>query len=169
MRKLYIILAMGSALLSILFFAVQKEWIVIQKPAQKNEIISPPHVEQKECILYWNASHLQQETKKIIWTDDIAQNIHYLVNTWLTFLYDEELHKKVHVETVMLNKGRNELFISFDRHPFGKQQSIDQKLFFIENLYKIISQCIHINKIRFLVRHKPLNDRHLDFAQSWPI
>ncbi len=159
----------GSALLSIAFFAVQKEWIIIQKPAQKKEIINFPHVEQKECILYWNASHLQQETKKIIWTDDISQNIHYLVNTWLTFLYDEELHKKVHLETAMLNKGGNELFLSFDRSPFGKQQSIDQKLFFIENLYKTISQSTQLQKIRFLVQHKPLQDAHLDFAQSWPL
>jgi hypothetical protein len=161
-------IAMGSALLSFLFFAFQKEWVILQKPAHINHV-QVPHTEQKECTLFWNTTLLQQENKKIIWTDDIAQNLHYVMNSWLTFLYDEELHKKVHVETAMLNNSQTELFISFDRYPFGKQQSIDEKLFFIKNFTQTIAQCTNITKIRFLVRHKPLQDPHLDFGQSWEI
>lgn len=161
-------LLVGVALLSMLFFALQKELIIIQKPGL-TYTMNIPLVEQKECTLFWNAQQLQQEQKKIVWTDNITQNIHYLINAWLTFLYDEELHKKIHAETTMLNDGQNELFISFDRCPFGKQQSINQKLFFINNLAKTVGQCTNIHKIRFLVRHKTLQDPHLDFEQSWEI
>jgi hypothetical protein len=153
---------------ALLFFSLQKKWIIIQKPIIITESIITK-TEQKEYTLYWNSHALQQETKTIILTDNMQKNLHYLLNSWLTYLYEEELHKKLHIETTMLNRSETELFISFDRQPFGKQQSMQQKIDFIQNLLKTVAQCCSVSKVRFLLRHKQFHDPHLDFSQSWPI
>ncbi|MEX0848941.1 MAG: hypothetical protein WD055_01835 [Candidatus Dependentiae bacterium] len=166
MRRLPFII-ICSVMSALLFFSLQKEWIIIQRPIPTTEATTTK-TEQKEYILYWSAHALQQETKTIIWTDNMQKNLHYVLNSWLMYLYEEGLHKKLHIETAMLNRSETELFISFDRQPFGKQQSIQQKTDFIQSLLKTVAQCCSVSKVRFLLRHKQFHDPHLDFSHSWP-
>ena len=154
---------LGAALL----FAFQTERIIFNNPS--NAYTAQKNTQTAACTLYWHKHLLQPETKPIIKTDDAQQNLLYLINTWLTFLYSEDMHKKVHAETVMLSPSGNELFVSFDRRPFGKQQSIEEKLGFIHMLFKTLRPHTTARKVRFLVRHAPLHDAHLDFTCGWDI
>lgn len=161
----------GTALICILgaafLFAVQTDRIIFNTPT--DAYTKPQLTQTVSCTLYWHEHLLQSETKNIVQTEDAQQNLLYLINTWLLFLYNEDMHKKVHAETVTLSPSGNELFISFDRRPFEKQMSIAEKLGFIHNLFKTLRPHMAARKVRFLVRHKKLHDAHLDFSFGWDI
>lgn len=161
------VLTFLCSLAAAFLFAVQTERIIFNNPVAP--YAAHKNTQTASCTLYWHDRLLQPETKLIVCTDDAQQNLLYLINTWLLFLYSEDMHKKVHAETVTLSPSGNELFISFDRRPFGKQQSIDEKIGFIHNLFKTIRPHTAARKVRFLVRHAPLHDTHLDFTFGWDI
>lgn len=161
----------GTILLCILgaafLFAVQTDRIIFNTPSARCTKSKP--AQTTSCTLYWHEHLLQAETKQIVQAEDAQQNLLYLINTWLQFLYNEDMHKKVHAETVMISPSGNELFISFDRKPFKKQMSIAEKIGFIQNLFKTIRPHTAARKVRLLVHHKPLHDAHLDFNSGWDI
>ena len=167
--NLYLI-CISVTLIGVIFFALQKEWLILQWPV-KIELTTHIQCYKKGCkLFYWNQDSLQQERIELIWSQQEQANIHYLVNALLIFLYDEDLlQKKVQAETTIISPSGAELLISFDRNPFIKQQSIKEKLVLIDALLKTIQAHASTNMVRFLVRHKPLHDPHLDFSYSWPI
>ncbi len=160
----------GSILLAIIFFALQQEWFIWRGPLGTVTGHSAQHTCKEIKLYYWQHEQLKNETIQQIWVEDEQQNVHYLINRWLTFLYDEEcITQKIRADTSMLNPSGTELFISFDRKPFSKEQSIEQKIQFIKALFATIAPVGTINQVRFLVRHKSLSDPHLDFDVSWAI
>lgn len=158
-----LICALGAAFL----FAVQTERIIFND--RSVTYTAPKQTQTASCTLYWHEHLLQPETKQIVRTDDAQQNLLYLINLWLQFLYSEDMLKKVHAETVMISPSGNEFFISFDHKPFEKQQSIAEKLGFMRRLFKTIKPHTAARKVRLLVRHEPLHDTHLDFSYGWNI
>ncbi len=162
--------AFASILLAIIFFALQQEWLLWRGPIGTITGHRAQHTCKEIKLYYWQHEQLKNETIQQIWVEDEQQNLHYLINRWLTFLYDEEcITQKIGVDTSILNPSDTELFISFDRKPFSKEQSIEQKIQFIKALSATIAPVSTINQVRFLVRHKPLCDAHLDFDVSWAL
>ena len=160
----------ASIVCALIFFALQQEWLIWHGPIGAVTEHRAQHTCKEITLYYWQHEQLKHETIQQIWVEDEQQNLHYLINKWLTFLYDEEcITQKIHVDTTTLNPSGTELFISFDRKPFSKEQSIGQKIQFIKALFATINPVTTINQVRFLVRHKPLFDPHLDFDVSWAI
>ena len=158
----------GGILLAIMFFALQQEWFIWRGPLGTITGHKAQHTCKEIKLYYWQHEQLKDETIQQIWVENEQQNLHYLINRWLTFLYDEEcITQKIRADTTMLNPSGTELFISFDRKPFSKEISIWQKIQFIKALFTTISPVSSINQVRFLVMHKPLCDPHLDFDVSW--
>ena len=163
-----IIITLGiCSLTAALFFAIQTERIIFNTPGKSH--VASKQTQTTACTLYWHDNMLQPETKQIMHNGNAQEHLAYIINTWLLFLYNEDVHKKVHAETVMLSPAGNELFISFDRNPFNKQQAIHEKLGFIESLFKTIRPHTAARKVRFLVRHAPMCDAHLDFSCGWDV
>lgn len=152
---------------AIFLFLVQTERIIFN--TSSTVYAKPKSTHTASCTLYWHEHLLQPEIKQIVQTQDLQENLVYVINTWLQFLYSEDMHKKVHADAVMLSPSGNELFISFDRKPFEKHMSIAEKLGFIRNLFRTIKPHTAARKIRLLVRHEILDDAHLDFSSGWDI
>lgn len=159
-----------SFLLAFIFFALQKEWILWRGPLETSDHYKKQHTYKEIELLYWQHEQLKHETITQVWGEDEQQNINYLINTWLTFLYEEKcISHKVCVQATMLNPSKTELFISFDHKPYNNKQSILEKVRFIQTLLKTIAPCTTAQSVHFLVNHKPLVDQHLDFDSDWTI
>jgi hypothetical protein len=149
-----------------LFFAIQKEWIIIRIP---NNIKTIPCAANRVCELYWHPSKLHTGKRRLLWTEDEQDNIHRLISCWLAWLYNEEMLKRINVETVMISPSADELFISFDKKLFSKNQSIHEKLACIHSLAQTIKPHTHARKMRLLVHHAPMEDVHIDCIESLPL
>ncbi|MFI5333117.1 MAG: hypothetical protein ACHQVS_03375 [Candidatus Babeliales bacterium] len=161
-------------IIGIVLYAYHHALFIIRWPwhhAPQN--IARHHATKKSISLhYWHHRSWHTEKTTLIMSDDPAQALAYLVNTWLTLL-DEEQHitaKKVELQTALLSPNGHELFLSFDRVPFNSQQSTYESWMWVEGLLKTIKTYnSSIDRVHLLVRHKPLQDRHLDFLNAWPI
>jgi hypothetical protein len=163
----YIIISFFCASAAFIVYAIQTELIIINN--ERPVYTAPKQLQPLRCTFYWHEHILQPEDALVIRSDDTQENLLHIINGWLIFIHNEGMHKKVHAETAMLSPSENELFISFDRQPFSKQQSIGEKIGFIQNLCKTIGPHTAAHKIRFLVRHAPMHDNYLDFSSGWSI
>ena len=164
----------------ILLFAYHHGLIVIRWPGKQRTPTTAYHHATKKSITlqYWHHGSWHTEKNQLIMVDDTAQALAYLISSWLTLL-DEEIvrtsapqisTKKVELQTALISPTGHELFLSFDRTPFSPQQSIYEKWMWIEGLLKTIKAYdATISHVHLLVRHKPLQDIHLDFSNPWPI
>jgi len=173
MKPLYYIpLSAGSFLLGIIFYCFYHEILVIKRVRYPNQQLNKHEVIKKKFLLYfWKDKAWHKEEKELISSSDKSQTLTYLINSWLGLLEEEKLlpHKSS-LQSVMLDETGYELFVSFDCNPLKKDSSTYTKLMWVEGLLKTIRENqIPINAIRFLVRHKPLPDYHLDFSSAWPI
>lgn len=166
--KIMSIILVCSIIGGSVFFAIQEELIILNLH-KKDAIIQHKQAQTNMCTFYWDPIQLPHETMHIPRTDDEQKNLTQLINSWLTFLHSEGIIKNIHVESVLLSSSHNEIFVSFDRYPFDKQQSIDQKLQLIRYLCDTIRPHTNAQKIRLLVHHAPLQDMHLDFMSGQPI
>lgn len=160
-------LLIASVLAAALFYGLQTERIILNTSLKS--FTPDTQTNTVTATLHWDEDLLQAETCTIIQTDDAQENLYRLINTWLHFLHNEEVHKKMNAETAMLSPSGGELFISFDRKPFTGRMSIAEKMGFIRYLFKTIKPHTAARKVRLLVHHTPLHDAHLDFSTSWPI
>jgi hypothetical protein len=159
--------------LGTILFAYFQGWIIIRYPYTESVIEQYRHItsKKKTKLQYWHHDTWNTEETELIWSDDKAENIRYLINSLLTLMHEEEaLTKKISLETVMLSPTGNEAFLSFDRNPFRKEAPTFEKLMIIESILKTVRENeSNIHGVRFLLHHKPVNDYHLDFSNSWVI
>ncbi len=163
-------LSVGAVFSALLFFAWQRQWIIVMSPPAYAHSIQQTKI-KKECLLwYWHDEQWHHETQSLVWTENNAANVHYLINNWLTFIFQEGIiSKKVYAQSAMLNQNQQQLFVSFDRHLFDKQQATHEKIMIIQGLIKTLAHvttCTHIN---ILLQHMPMPDADLDFTCPWPI
>lgn len=162
-----------SFILGILLFAYQHAIIIIQWPGKQHTHAPTYQSATKKTMYlhYWHNDTWHKEKNKLIVTDDGAQTLTYIINAWLTLLYEEKIMpKKIALQTVLVSPTGHELFVSFDHTPFTTQQPIYEKWLWIEALFKTIKECApSIDHVHMLVRHKPLHDVHLDLSRAWPI
>ena len=159
----------------VLLFAYHQHWIIFSYPSYNAKIEqqnATSHITKKNVnLIFWHNEKWNSEYIELIWSDDIAHNLHYLINSWLTLLDEEHvMNKKVTLQSALLSSSGQEAYASFDRKPFNKEASTFGKWMWIEGLLKTIrDNGIQLQKINFLVHHQPLHDNHLDFSNPWPI
>lgn len=170
------IACLASLCIGIFLFAYLNGYIIFKYPSYKTDIKTYKQqldVTRKVITFhYWHNQKWHTEKTELIWhSNDIGQNITYLLNSWFTWLEEEHMiTKKITVQTVLLSTDTQHAYISFDRNPFDKQQSTYNKWMLIESLLKTIREVnVSLNHITFLVHHQPLKDMHLDFTNPWPI
>ena len=173
-KKFFLITSTISILIGFLYFSWLEEWIIIRHPWWETyeQTINNAYTKHKVTISIWHNNQWLQEQNETIWSEsDEGENTKLLTQATLTFLFEEEIiKKKVYVDAVLNTVDKTELIIIFDRNPFSKQMSIRRKYYIIESILKTLRENgIKTQKIRFLVNHQPLVDRHLDFLISWPL
>lgn len=174
-KNLFILSAV-CAVCGALMYALHQGWIIVNSPrpiaGQLSEPVRMPAVIQKKLFLYfWHHDAWHHETTQLVWSNHSAQNICYLINSWLSLLDDEKLTiKKVTLQTAMIDPSNNELYISFDRSLFSKEATTYEKWMLIEGLLKTLQENgITTPRIHFLIHHQPMLDPHLDFTSPWPL
>ena len=122
-------------------------------------------------LMYWHNKKWNKEKIQILWSNDKAKNIQYLVSSWLNLLEEElVIKKKISLQTVLLTSSGNIAYLSFDRNIFSRKYSTHEKLMLIEGLLKTIRENdITLQGIYFLVHHQIMDDYHLDFSNPWPL
>ena len=164
----YISLSLTAFFLGILLLSLHKNWIIIRLPI-KTQIKQVKHVNKKTVkLIYWDRKWDKEELE-LIWSDDISQNLHYLINTWLTLLDEEKvMSKKVSLQSALLSN--KDAYLSFDRNPFNPEDSTFEKWMWVEGLLKTIKQNdIILQNVYLLTHHQTIIDDHLDFSRPWPI
>lgn len=165
-----ILLLIGS-----FFFLYQESWIIITSPfntQKENNVFLQNNTTYKTITLYgWQNNNYKKESTEIIYSDNIAQNLKLLLNSWLIFLEEEHItDKQTQIMSVTLSHSKAEAFVSLNQPPFDQAWSTYRKLMWIESLLKTIRETkIPVSSIRILVHHQPLQDDHLNFDISWPI
>lgn len=167
----YISLSILALFIGIIFFMIEKKWIIFQHKKTINiDLMKNIEIRKKNLkLVYWNRDKWNYEDIELLWTEDKAKNIKYLIDSWLTILDEDKIMtKKVTLQDVALDSSGQEAILSFDRNPLNKENPTYEKLMWIEGLLKTIrDNNIQIQRIRFLVHHQTLNDNHLDFSSSW--
>ncbi len=165
-----------SIVCSVVYFAYNNQMIIIKNPFyirhEKSDVIEHIMPQQKGIKhFFWHQDAWRQENVDILWSTQKVHALSSLITSWLTILDEEKINtKKISLQSIAISSNQQEVFFSFDRNPFNKQQSTFEKLLWIEGLMKSIRESgIKIQSIRFLVHHQPLTDTHLDFSNSWPI
>lgn len=165
---------MSVALLcGIIYVGINDQWIIICSPflnTKKPELASK--TTKKHAVLYyWHNNSWHQEQASILYCDNISNNIKLLINEWLSLNEAEQIiEKKVALESALICTSGQELFLSFSRNIFGKDESLFGKWMRIEGILKTIRENNNaIQTVRFLVHHQPLRDTQLDFSFSWPV
>jgi hypothetical protein len=168
-----IIICFISIIAGNILFAYFNGIIIIRSPWHAQQTTNYHAINQKkECAFYyWHHGQWNQEKIELMWSDNKESALVYLLNNWLTYLDEEHIiHKKVTAQTTLFSSNGHELYISLDRNPLDQEQSIHEKLLFIEGLLKTLrTNCTDITSVTFLVDHQPLHDQHLDFSNPWPI
>ena len=156
------------------FHAYQKEWIIIVPPYavadHQPEVIDHDAQHRNVEIFFFKHVQWHKEMVNIIWSSDTAQNVKTVTNNWLTLLEDEKIiEKDIQVVSAVITSSK-ELFLSFNKDPFNKQDATYTKLMIVQGLFKTIHENkIPVQSVRFLIHHQTLIDDHLNFAISWPI
>lgn len=162
-----------SFFIGMLFFAYQQEWIIIRLPWKQEKAInslSKP-TKQQVHLYYWKNQEWKKEEMQILQTPVKEEQLYNLINAWLTLVYDEyQTTNKTTLETIALNTGNQQIYVSFDKSLFPTQWSLYQKWMFVEGLLKTIHQFDYtITSVQFLIKHTSMKDAHLDFSRPWPI
>ena len=178
-NKLYLTILTITFTLGLLFFAYQKELIILRSPFKafsknskiKQKYFSHKNNKRKIKIFYWDNNKWHHESQNLIWTNSLTKNIKHIVANWLSILNEEQiLNYKITVQSALLEKSSENLYLSFDRELFKEEDSTSSKLYIVESLLKTFrDNQIKINKIFFLKHHQVMPDSHLDFNIGWPI
>ena len=163
-----------SFVLGIALYAYQKEWIIFVPPYavadHQPEAINQDAQHHNVEIFFFKHKQWHKEMVNLIWSSDTAQNVKIVTNNWLALLEDEKIiEKDIQVVSAVITSNK-ELFLSFNKDPFNKQDATYTKLMIIQGLLKTIHENkIPVQSVRFLIHHQTLIDDHLNFAISWPI
>ena len=172
----FIIRTTTFLLLGMFLFFLQKGWVVLDLPDLKDhKIIHKSPIGQtfkKNIKLYYMKNNKPyHDEASVIWSDITEDVLKNMVNTWLSFMYDEQLiDRKIHLENVLLSESGQVAYLSFDSIIILQDWSIHKKWNFIESLLKTIkNSSLNVQSLVFLVKHKKMQDEHLDFTHEWPI
>lgn len=172
-KKLSILLSSAAFISGMLFIALYQQWLVVRTP-WNTQTTHQPHAalsKRTATLHFWHADSWHQEKTELLWSNDQAHAVYYILTQWLNLLDDERIMPvRVMLQTSLASASGNELYISFDRNPLNKQQSTHEKWMWIEGLLKTLRENgITIPRIHFLVHHQPMHDGHLDFSSPWPL
>ena len=122
--KSLILIAIIAATAGMLLYAFHRGWIMICSPYAKLsyelEEQLPTGTKKKATLYYWQNNKWHNEKTELLWLDNKAENIHYLISSWLKLLDEEQVtHKRIALQSVMLSPA-DQAFISFDRIPWTK-------------------------------------------------
>jgi len=169
----YLILSLFFAVVGMLFFGIKNELIILNYPTTRPELtINTNHASKKKIsLIFWQNNQWKTENCDLLWTDNKQQDLHRLINSWLTLLHEENsMEKKITVQTVLLSTSDQTAYLSFDSDPLPKESSTFDKWMFIEGLLKTIRENnVPLQQIQLLVHHQLMQDPHLDFSKPWPI
>lgn len=171
-RYSVIAITMLSMIIGILSYAFYKRIIIIQLPSLSKEQAVVGHATQKSStIYYWCHGAWKHEITTIIATEDKSDTISYVVTNWLNVLEQSTAFaKNIRLEQVMFSSSGSDLYLSFDKTLFTKEESTFEKWMRVEGLLKTVHATqLGIARVYILVHHKPLFDDHLDFSCPWPI
>jgi N-acetylmuramoyl-L-alanine amidase len=127
---------------------------------------------KKQVDIYiWKQEEEQKERIEIIWESDIENQVHAIVQAWLTLLEQENIiSEKITVQDVCGGLVKDAFFISFTASPLPKDASTKTKLKIIDSLVKTVKNNLSLHApIQLLVQHKPIIDPHIDFSANLPI
>ena len=169
----YILLSLACGTLGMLYFAYNQGWILIRTSSYDTEIeqtVNNLRAKKKPVsLIFWHHDKWNTESVDILETNDKAQTIHYLINSWLTLLDEDNIMtKKVTLQSSLISSN-GQIYLSFDRNPFDENSSTHEKWMWTESLLRTIRENdTGIQNIRFLVHHHTMEDNHLDFSNPWP-
>ena len=160
--------------LGALSFAYVNNILIIRSPfsyqrSYKTDTTPISISKKRVTLFFWHNDTWNKEEIDLIWSTDTAKTVHYLINSWLTLLEEEDIQeKRVALQSVAIHDQK--AYISFDRNPLDKTKAVFDKWLWIEGLLKTIRENnIDLQAVQLLVHHKLLNDFHLDFSNPWPI
>lgn len=169
---------LGALLAGFLFFAWHHQLIIITLPSHIPGITecTDPLVKKSAKIWYPHNGSLRHEKSEVLWSDDPATQLKYLVQQWISLINDERPQRKPVLlqATAALQaepqKNAHSYILSFDRSLFLKESSIKEKLLLIESLLTTIRENIRaIKNITLLAHHEAMTDHHIDLSQPLPI
>jgi hypothetical protein len=158
--------------MGICYFAWQQELIILKYPFLNQQNYTQKSHTKKNIALHFFKETWIVEQSDIIWSSCDAENAYNIIRTLLQELHEERcIKKKINIDGCFTDQSQKDLFVLFDRTPFSKHMSIQQKLYLIESILKTlrVNNINVINKVYFLVNNQCLTDSHLDFSQGWPI
>lgn len=166
----YITISISLFFIGIGFYLLYTEKLIFFWNYNRKAIIKESEtMDKRVCkLFYWNNSW-QTEHKDIIYSSNKIKSITNLIVAWLNLLEEESLSDKKFCIQAILTDNSNNIYLSFDQPIFKKQLSIYQKILFIHGILKTLQANTDIKSVQFLVQNKPLQDRHLDFSQPWPV
>jgi len=170
-RSQLILISIACFLIGLTFLAFQQNVIIFRNPFVRHNVQDQLGVEKRKVkLFYWLHDSWKNESVEVIWSDNKAQTIKHLVDSWLTLMDEEKLmEKKTSLQSVILGSSENDIFLSFDRNPLSKESTVFEKWMWIEGLLKTLrDNDLKIQNVRFLVHHQDMYDLHLDFSNPWP-
>ncbi len=171
--SIYFALLFLCSITGMIFFAMKNELIIINYPTiTPQPVINVEPVSKKQVnLIFWQHNQWKTESHDLLWTHNRQQDLHRLINAWLTLLHEENnMEKKVTLHTVLLSASDQIAYLSFDSDPLSKESATYDKWLFIEGLLKTIRENnISLQQIQLLVQHQLMQDPHLDFSKPWPV
>lgn len=170
-RTQLISLCLITGLLGTVFFAYQCEWLIVRSPQIGTTRSNQVKIKKNITIHFWHDDRWHSEKQDLLWSNDTADNLYYLITNWLNTLDTEEItSKKVALQTATISPSGTDAYLSFDHNPLQPEWSTFQKWMWIEGILKTVrDQRLPIQNLYILVHHKPLIDRHLATNNAWPI
>jgi hypothetical protein len=176
-KNLYLIILFSciSFLAGLFFFAYMHEYIIFKFPSFHADITLARQqlqdIKRSISLHCWRNNRWHTEIITTLAYTDKSQTILHMINSVLTLLQEESIStKKVLADSVLLSADERTAYVSFNRNPFNKEESVLSKWMYIETLLKTIRENnAGVNQVYFLVNHQPLKDMHLDFTNPWPI
>lgn len=168
-NRLIILYSALACCLATILYALHTNKIIVRWSSSVPVTSTTADSYKKNVLLFFNKRRqLNHEEKELLWSTDMQKSLEYLITSWLTILFEEEIVKKrVTLQSVIITDSQ--LYISFDRSPLYKENAVYDKLLIMQSLLKTLQENgITVQKVQFLVHHQPLRDTHLDFSKPWP-
>lgn len=168
----YIIAAIISFFMALLFYAIYNHWIILRTPWQVSKITNTSQIVQKKQIIlhYFHGDKWKAEKQEMLWSGSIEKNIFHILNAWLALLDEEHITiKKTTLQSAVITPS-GIAYLSFDHNILNKEETIFKKGLLIEGLLKTLACAnVAITHAQFLVQHQLLQDAHLDFSMPWSV
>lgn len=167
----FIRLGIVCCFIGIFIAGMMRGWIIIQLPTSLTKHQQTTSIEERSCSFWLStAQGFRNEKETCLWPHDTAAALQSLVTVW-TNLTNEDAPggKTLHLQTALMSDGHT-AYLSFEQSLFDSEQSTHARWHKVESLLRTIRENMpEITSVMFLVNHKPLIDRCLDFSRPWPI